>query len=263
MHPYLLEIGNFKLATYGVLSALAYAAALVYLSLHRKQMQLESNTLWNLITVIIISALLGGKLLYILMFWKDFGTTFFERLINTVKEFRFGFVYFGGLAGALFSGIIYVKIKHLKLWKLADFFAPALALGHSIGRIGCFFAGCCHGTATNSFLGVKFTHPQSLIDPKYLGVSVHPTQLYEAAGNFILFLCLHFMLRASIKGRLKHGTVILTYLMGYGLLRFVIEFFRGDGRGAFLMGLSPSQIIAVIAFALGMAGYVYIKKTTK
>jgi phosphatidylglycerol:prolipoprotein diacylglycerol transferase len=216
-----------------------------------------------LITILILCAIAGGKLLYIFIFWSDYGSGFFERLINAIKGFRYGFVYFGGFIGALTGGIIYAKHKQIKILRTADFFAPAIALGHSIGRIGCFLAGCCYGAPSDSVFAVKFTNPQCLIDPAYLGVSVHPTQLYSAAGNFILFLVLHFMLNFSIKSKLKHGFVMLSYIMGYGILRFVIEFYRADERGIFLAGLSPSQWIAAAAFVTAVTGFICIKKYEK
>lgn len=261
MYPYILEIGNFKLASYGVFSALAYLSAIIYLNRQKKQTQISDKIFWNIITVLIISALLGAKLLYIVIFWQYFDGNFFGKIFDAIKDFRFGFVYFGGFISALVCGIWYVKKKSLSVTRLADFFAPAIALGHSIGRLGCFFAGCCYGKPATSAFAVKFTNPQSLIDPGYLGVPVHPAQLYEAGGNFIIFLILHFMLKQSISKKLKTGRVMLAYILGYAVLRFTIEFFRGDDRGGFTFGLSPSQIIAIAVICITPLVYgVWFKK---
>lgn len=255
MYPYILEIGNFKLATYGVMSALAYLSALIYLNTQKNRIQLADNIFWNLITIIIVFALLGAKIFYVIFFWQYFEGNFFGKILGALRDFRFGFVYFGGFLCAFSAGIYYVKIKKLGISHIADFFAPAIALGHSIGRLGCFFAGCCFGKPTSSIFSVRFTDTSSLVAPEYLGVSLHPTQLYEAVGNFVLFLVLHYMLVLQIAGRLKKGMVILTYCLSYGILRFVVEFFRGDERGTFIFGLSPSQIIAVAVVAIAMVVY--------
>jgi phosphatidylglycerol:prolipoprotein diacylglycerol transferase len=134
---------------------------------------------------------------------------------------------------------------------MADLFAPSVALGLSFARIGCFMAGCCYGKETVLPWAVTFTHPQSLAR---LGVRLHPTQLYEAAGCLALFLFLTWM----EKKKSYEGEIFWLFLLVYSLLRFLIEFFRDDPRG-FLFGtfLSTSQAIGVLLaiFSVYMLNY--------
>ena len=256
MYPYIIEIGSFKLATYGLMVALGYGSAMFYLYKRLGKINLDKDSFWNIMTAIIIGAVLGSKLLYIIISWNDFGYTFGQKIANIFSSFRFGFVFFGGLIGGIVVAITQAKKAKINFLKLADFFAPAAALGHAIGRLGCFFAGCCHGKHTTSWIGVKFTNPQCLVSPSMLGLPVHPTQLYEVISNLILFFVLHII----SKKEQKPGFVLGIYICGYSIFRFCIEFFRGDNRGSFLMGLSPSQAISIVSVIICLILYRKIKK---
>ena len=241
------------------MTALAYMAAAWYLYKRLHDIKLDKDTFWNIIFIAFVSALLGAKLLYIIVSWQEMGATFTERLVYAVKNFRYGFVFFGGAVTAIVALLIYLKKKTLPVLPTADFFIVGLPIGHAIGRIGCFLAGCCHGKPTNLPWGVTFTDPHSLVAPQYLGTtSLHPTQLYEVAANLILF----FILQYYYKKPHKNGAVLAAYIIGYCVIRFVIEFFRGDFRGEYLWGLSPSQLIAVLAIAVTLAAMRFLKKDT-
>lgn len=238
MFPYLPEIFGFKIPSYGLMTALGYGAAIFYCFKNRKYLGVSKELLGDILFYLILGALLGGKLFFILFNWDTFYTA------TLVEKIRFGFVFYGGFIGAVIAGIIYLRNKNIGIIKAADFFAPPLALGHAIGRIGCFLAGCCYGKETHSFLGVVFNNPDTLV-PQYLQhTHIYPTQLFESFANFILFL----ILVKIYKNQKQEGKTALTYIMGYALIRFVIEFFRGDDRGLAIMGLFPSQIIALILF---------------
>jgi phosphatidylglycerol:prolipoprotein diacylglycerol transferase len=114
-----------------------------------------------------------------------------------------------------------------------------ITVAHAFGRIGCFFAGCCYGKPTDSFLGVQF--------PK-LPVPVHPTQLYEAAFLFFLFGSFSYLL---LRRNFRHNLSL--YLISYGVFRFAMEFLRNDHRGALVSGLSPSQFWSILMVVLGAA----------
>jgi phosphatidylglycerol:prolipoprotein diacylglycerol transferase len=247
MHPWIFQIGGFKLATYGVLAACGYMAALLYARRNARLSGFDPEKFWDLAAVLIIGALLGGKMAYAAIFWDGFGGSFSERLLNMVRDLRSGFVFMGGLAGAAFSGGAYLYCRRISLPDTADMVAPAVALGHAIGRLGCFFAGCCYGLPTASFWGVRFTDPGCLVPNGLLGIQLHPVQLYESAGNLALFGLLDFLFRR--RNRLPRGAVFLAYAAGYSALRFALEFFRGDERGGFFLRLSPSQLagIAIIS----------------
>ena len=245
MHPVLFHIGSFELASYGLMTALGYAAAALYLLPKLKKTGMDKDTFWNLIFIAFIGALAGSKLLYIVVSWPELGNTLAEKITNIVRDFRYGFVFFGGMIVSVGALVWYIKKKKLPLLKTADFLIVGLPLGHAFGRIGCFLAGCCYGRPTGLPWGVTFTDPHSLVAPELLGVHLHPTQLYEAAGNLILFFLLH---RTSQKQH-PAGSILIEYVLGYSVMRFIIEFFRGDFRGEYILGLSPSQAIALAAAA--------------
>ena len=256
MHPVFLHIGSFELASYGLMTALGYAAAALYLLPRLKKIGLDQDTFWNLIFIAFIGALAGSKLLYIIVSWPQLGATLAEKLTNIVRDFRYGFVFFGGMIVSVGALVWYIKKKKLPLFKTADFLIVGLPLGHAFGRIGCFLAGCCYGRPTDMPWGVTFTDPHSLVPPELLGTALHPTQLYEAAGNLILF----FLLHAAYKKPHRAGTVLVEYIWGYSLMRFMIEFFRGDFRGEYLLGFSPSQAIALLAAITAFVLWIRLRK---
>lgn len=258
MHPVLLHIGSFELASYGLMTALGYAAASLYLLPKLKKVGIDQDTFWNLIFIAFVGALAGSKLLYILVSWPELGATVAEKLTNIVRDFRYGFVFFGGMIVSVGALVWYIRRKKLPLLKTADFLIVGLPLGHAFGRIGCFLAGCCYGRPTDLPWGVAFTNPHSLVAPELLGVHLHPTQLYESAGNLILFFLLH---RASQKPH-REGSILVEYIMGYSLMRFIIEFFRGDFRGEYILGLSPSQGIALLAAGAAFGLWLRLRKDT-
>lgn len=256
MHPILFKIGSFELASYGLMTALGYAAACAYLFPRLKKVQLDKDTFWNLIFIAFMGALLGAKLLFIILNWNQLGATFTEKLATVIHDFRYGFVFFGGMIVSVAALIYYMKRKHLPILKTSDFLIVGLPLGHALGRVGCFLAGCCYGRPTTLPWGVRFTDPHALVAPELHGIALHPTQLYESVANLLLFFLLHKLYNKPH----KDGMILLLYVACYSLLRFVIEFFRGDYRGGFLGGLSPSQCIAICIAGIAFSTWIYITK---
>lgn len=256
MHPVLFKIGSFELASYGLMTALGYAAAALYLLPRLKKINLDKDTFWNLIFIAFVGALAGSKLLFIIVSWPQLGATLAEKAAAIIRDFRYGFVFFGGMIVSVASLIFYIKKKKLPLFKTADFLIVGLPLGHALGRVGCFLAGCCYGRPTDMPWGVTFTNPHALVAPELAGVPLHPTQLYEAAGNLILFFLLHRLYNKPH----KNGMILLAYIACYSFMRFIIEFFRGDFRGEYLLGLSPSQAIALLAALAAGACWIYLNK---
>lgn len=256
MHPTLLKIGSFELASYGLMTALGYAAACLYLVPRLKKINLDKDTFWNLIFITFMGAIIGAKLLFIILNWNQLGATTAEKIANIIRDFRYGFVFFGGMIVSVTAVILYMKKKGLAILKTSDFLIVGLPLGHALGRIGCFLAGCCYGRPTQMPWGVTFTDPHSLVAPELLGVPLHPTQLYESAANLLLFFLLHKLYQKPH----KDGMILLMYIACYSLLRFVIEFFRGDFRGAFVLGLSPSQCIAILISLFAFSAWIFITR---
>jgi phosphatidylglycerol:prolipoprotein diacylglycerol transferase len=158
-------------------------------------------------------------------------------------------VFYGGLIAAVLVSFWYLRRHRMPLWPTCDVFAPGVALGHAIGRLGCFFAGCCYGRPTTLPWGIVFSDPfaASYVGTP-LGVPLHPTQLYEAGAELVI---LALLLLSERRGRPFAGRTFWIYTLLYGISRFIIEFFRGDERGS-LLGLSTSQFISVMLVALSV-----------
>ena len=154
-----------------------------------------------------------------------------------------------------FLGVYFLLRKRYKtrLTDVLSLLPCCILIAHAFGRVGCFFAGCCYGKETSSFLGVSF--PKNSLYYGYDGTPVHPTQLYEAAFLFILFgVCLYLYMKKNFQHNLS------LYLVCYGIFRFLIEYLRGDDRGAFIAGLSPSQAQSLLMIAIGVGFYFVFKK---
>lgn len=163
--------------------------------------------------------------------------------------FEPGGVFYGGLIAALIVSAWYMRKAKLPGWKTADVFAPAVALGHGIGRLGCFSAGCCWGVQCDRPWAVTFTNPvaHDLVGVP-LNVPLHPTQLYEAFAEFAIFGILYWRIRKPH----AEGAIIGAYLMLYSTARFIVEFFRVHEQGNLLGGpFDTSQWISVGLFLLG------------
>lgn len=193
---------------------------------------------------ILPAALLGARLAHVLIEQPRFYAQHPELVLSPDG----GLVFYGGLAGALLAGVSYARRIGVSGWWLADLYAPATALGLVWGRMGCLGAGCCFGRPADWPLGVVVPWAihyriRGEVPDDLLGVPVHPAPLYEALGSLSLFCALSWLLPR----RRYDGQAILTFGVGYGLLRSFVECFRADDvRGMFFGGwLSTSQIIGL------------------
>jgi phosphatidylglycerol:prolipoprotein diacylglycerol transferase len=162
-------------------------------------------------------------------------------------------VFYGGLIGALLVAAWYMHRTHLPLLATADVFAPGIALGHGIGRLGCFSAGCCYGVECHLPWAVTFTDPNSQIPRELLNIPIHPTQLYESLAEFLIFGILFW----RISKPHSQGTIISLYLMLYSTARFIVEFFRYHEQGNLFGGpLDTSQWLSLCLLLLGASYFV-------
>ena len=247
MHPELLHLGPIVLPAYGAALGLAFVLGILLLKRRAPAYGIEPETAVDMGIWLILSGLLGAKLLLLLVEGPAYYLTSFRGLLEL---FRAGGVFYGGLLGALVAAVFFVKVKKVPFLAFADAAAPGIAIGQAIGRIGCLAAGCCWGGQCSKPWAITFTDPKAVQNVGVpLNVPLHPTQLYEAVGLFALTgLVLWFG-----KGRAPGRTFSL-YLVGAALLRFVVEIYRGDPRGTVPgTDLSTSQGIAVGLFVLGVA----------
>jgi phosphatidylglycerol:prolipoprotein diacylglycerol transferase len=253
MFPRLFELGPITVYTYGVLLAAAYLFGLQLARVRAKARGLDANRILDLGIYIIISALIGAKLLLLVTDFRTFSANPAELLTLA----RSGGVFYGGLILAVVVALIYIRRIGLPLWTTCDVFAPGIALGHVIGRFGCLFAGCCYGKPTTLPWGITFTDPFAAANVGTpLGVPLHPTQLYEAGAELLILIVL---LLTERKGRPFPGRTFWLYMLLYSVSRFIIEFYRGDERGTVGM-FSTSQFISVLLVPLAIVMLVYLSR---
>lgn len=243
MFPRLVTIGDaFTLHTYGLLVALGLLVGLFVARRYARRSGLSPDIVWNLGIYMALAALVGAKVVMILADWNYYSQN--PGQILSWSALQAGGFFYGGVLFAVAVGAWYTHRYRLGFAPLADAYAPGIALGHAIGRLGCFSAGCCWGKPTEAAWGVTFTNPySSKLVGVPLGIPLHPTQLYEAFAEAAIFATLVVLWRR----RRFPGQVFAAYLMLYAAARFVIEFFRGDPRGGTLFGgaLSMPQAVSL------------------
>jgi phosphatidylglycerol:prolipoprotein diacylglycerol transferase len=243
LFPHLFEFGRFFLPTYGFLVASGVLLGL-WMSVRNARFQgIDPEKVWNLGIIVVLCGIVGAKILYIVNDWSRYKENLGD--IFSLNTLQAGGVFSGGLVAALLAAAWYIRRSHLPALATVDCFAPGLALGHAIGRLGCFSAGCCYGKATQAWWGVVFTNPlaNQLVGTP-LGVHLHPTQLIEAVAEVLNFMLLSWL----IQRKKCDGQVFGTFMILYGIARFFIEFLRGDpGRGEVFGGLiTGTQLISIL-----------------
>ena len=254
MHPILLHLGPLTIHTYGALYALGIFTAVALSEYLYRRDGGEPEAIIDLALPVVIGTLIGARALFIIVEHEYY----LRNPVEIIMVWKGGLVFYGGLMGGAIAFIITARVKKLELWHLADTVAPGVALGHALGRLGCFFAGSCYGRATDVPWAVIYSDPNSLARD-IIGVPVHPTQLYSAAFLTLLSAILVFIgIRSTFKGQ-----VIATYGILYGTFRFFIEFLRGDPRGTVsLAGLtvSTSQAVSLLLVPVSLGLYLYLKQ---
>jgi phosphatidylglycerol:prolipoprotein diacylglycerol transferase len=206
---------------------------------------MNSEVVVNLGVYCALAGILGAKLLMIAL---DPSLRAHPLEIFSFSTLQSAGIFYGGLIAALLTAYLYMKRRGLPVWKTADLFAPGLALGHGIGRLGCFAAGCCWGRSTHLPWAVVFTNPDARAVGVPMGVPLHPTQLYESFSEFVICLTLFFFARR----RHRAGTIIGGYLALYGVVRFLVEFLREHDESNPLGG--PFSLEQWISLGLAAAG---------
>ena len=276
MFPELFKLPytNFTFNTYGLLLAISFIVGLFVMAKLAERDGLDRQKVYDLGLWVLAASLVGSKLLLVFTEWDSNSGDNWRRLFSFDFLLSAG-VFYGGFLASVIASVIVMRRYKLPWWRTADAFAPGIAIGQAIGRLGCFSAGCCWGKPTTAWCGVHFSEKgreytqvptvvAHLADPiqqnvwsERLGgllapVKLHPTQLYESAVMIVVFLVLLVMFRR----RRFHGQVILAYAILYAVARFVIEFWRDDPRGE-VGWLSTSQFIAVVLFIGAILAFIH------
>jgi phosphatidylglycerol:prolipoprotein diacylglycerol transferase len=263
MHPILFEIprieflnwviGPIPIRLYGLMIALGFIIGVLLASRQAKKEGVHPNRILDLGVYMLLTAIIGSRMLFVLTNLHEFAA----KPLDAFALWKGGLVFYGGLLAAVPVGIWYVRKHDLPVWRTADIMAPSISIGHAFGRMGCFFAGCCYGAPSSGPLSITFHDPHSLAP---LGVPLFPTQLAESSGELLIF-CTLLLLR---RHKTFDGQLFWFYGLFYAVLRFVIEFFRGDAiRGLYFGGvISTSQIIAIGMFLLSSFMIVRLRRTS-
>jgi phosphatidylglycerol:prolipoprotein diacylglycerol transferase len=210
-----------------------------------KKWGLDPNRVLDLGIYIIIAALVGAKLLLLVVDFDQFSNP--RELLNLA---RLGGVFYGGLILAVVVAFWYIHRHRMPFWTTCDVFAPGIALGHVTGRLGCLAAGCCYGKPTDMPWAIVFSNPLAAANVGTpLGIPLHPTQIYEAGASLVILVAL---LATERRGRRFAGRTFWSYMFLYAVSRYIIEIYRGDPRGTVLGVFSTSQFISVVLAPLSL-----------
>lgn len=248
MFPKLISHGTFFIPTYGVLVAIAFLVALWITQKLAVKQGLNGERVMNLGIYCALAGMLGGKLAMFMfdwkIYWNDPSQIFSKETLQAMG------VYQGGLVLALIVAIWYMRAKHLPPLLTCDAFAPGIAIGHAIGRVGCFAAGCCWGKECNLPWAVTFRNADAhQLTGVPLDLPLHPTQLYESFAEVIIFAILWRRFHQPH----RPGMIIGLYLILYSAVRFAVEFVRNHEQALPFGGpLSITQYISLATLLLGI-----------
>jgi len=210
---------------YGFFAAAGCITAVLWLKRHRQGMGVSENEFWVAMWTLLVGGVLGAKAAFVALGWEHYA----RGELRFWADFQVGFVFFGGLAGAALAGLAFARLRGLAFMRGADYFAVAVPLGHAIGRVGCFLAGCCHGRPP------------------------HPVQLYEVAGLLLIAWSCRATLARVEAHEVTTGSAFRRYVVLYGLLRVLLDPLRADGRPERWLGVSYQQGIALALVTLALA----------
>lgn len=242
MHPIAFHLGPVTVHWFGICIALAFLTGLWTATRRAPLAGIPGEQIADLVVPwLLLGSVLGARVLYIVTYWRESfaGQPWTEIFMIQ----RGGLVYYGGLIGASLVVILFALWKKIPLWKLADVLTPSIALGSMFGRLGCLMNGCCFGRACELPWAIRFAD-----DHATQGLPVHPTQIYDALLNLILYLGLVWLFRR----RKFDGQIFAVYLICYAVTRSIVEAFRGDYNAAHLHnGFTPAHLVSLASLTAG------------
>ena len=248
MHPVLFELFGFKFYTFGAIVAAAFAVA-TFWGLHRARAKGENDeTYLEGIFWLIITSIVGARLCYLVFFPDQFWGNPVGALFS-----QGGLVWYGGMVGFIVALFVFCKLRKLNVWRFGDVMGIPAALGLAIGRLGCLMAGCCYGAPCNLLWGITYPH-----DHMTYPHAVHPTPVYESLA---LVLVTGFLLWLEKNKKPQDGMIGWLFVVLYGVVRFIIEYFRGD-RLVWIesLNLSASQTISLAGVLIGVGVILYLRR---
>jgi len=248
LFPRIFQFGGFTLHTYGLLVVLGYGAGLWLATRQARRTGLDANRILDLGIFIALAAVLGSKALMLVEDWRYYTSN--PSAIFSLATLQAAGVFYGGFLAALLAAAWYIRRHRMPFLQTADAFVPGLLIGHAIGRMGCFAAGCCWGRPTDVPWAVTFSDPYAhdLVGVP-LGLPLHPAQLYEVAALLLIWAAMWPIARR----RTFPGQMLSLYLILYGVVRFGLEFARDRAGSQMPFGLlSLSQFLALLMAPIGV-----------
>ena len=250
MHPILIDLGRLKIYSYGFMLALSFLIGIVIAGRRARKRGIDPDIIYDLSIILVLGAVFGSRGLYILAHRDHFSS-----IVDIVAIWQGGATYYGGLILAVAGAIVYLRIKKISFFRVADITAPSIAAGVFVTRWGCFLSGCCFGNPTSCPIGVVFP-AGSPAGHYHAGVTIHPTQIYSSLYGLVIFVLLILLDR---KERFD-GFLFAWLCILYGIARFIVDFFRFYEDSAVIAGgLTDNQVISIVLILFG-AVYLAVKR---
>jgi phosphatidylglycerol:prolipoprotein diacylglycerol transferase len=256
MNPIAFRIGALSIHWYGILVALGFLSAVAMMQWNRRHADMTADQVADMTFFTLLGGILGARAWYVIEFWGEYR----DHPLDIIMIQKGGLVYYGGFLLALVAIFWFCRRRGLSLVRVCDLGAVGLAVGHAVGRLGCFMQGCCHGRAASGWLAFQYPRVGYVVDADghllnpLLGQPVYPVQLLESAGNLLLAVGLYFALR-----RLRPGRTAALYMISYGTLRFCLEFLRGDHRDRLFGIFTPAQSLGLVLVPVGVAIWLILR----
>ena len=250
INPILIEVGPFRLSWYGLMYVLGFVASylLVRYQMKRKDFGISKPEIENLYFYLILGLVIGARLGYVLFYDLKM---YLQDPFEVIAIWHGGMSFHGGLIGVLLVGILFCWTNKKSFWRIADLIIVTVPIGLALGRIGNFINGELYGRVTHL--------PWAMIFPKGGPLPRHPSQLYESGlEGCLLFLILWFLKER----KLKDGSLLAAFIIGYGALRFFVEFFREpDVQLGFVLGpFTMGQVLCSIMIVAGIGLLIYLQR---
>jgi phosphatidylglycerol:prolipoprotein diacylglycerol transferase len=245
VHPELFQVGFFHVRSYGLMLAIAFLLGTWMALREARRLQLDEDRVLSIVLVVLAASILGARALYVMEHVQEFR----HEWTSALALWQGGLTLYGGVFVGIAAGLYAAQHWRQPMWRVADAITPAVALGNVLGRIGCFLNGCCYGKPTKLPWGVVFP-PDSFAGLEYGALPVHPSQLYFAAANLVLFGVVWFL-----RGRLRtNGVLLWTYMALFGLVRIPLDATRSYEPESVVLSLGGFDVhesqLASLALAL-------------
>lgn len=245
MYPVFYPSPHINIPLYLVVMSLACTVSIIYFYKRAIKLNIPPKISTEISLVVMAGAFLGARLFHVIF---EYPHHYIQSPIEILKIYNGGFVFYGGFFGGIAASYFYVKKLRQNYFNWLDCAAPVLSVGYIIGRIGCFFAGCCFGKECDLPWAIRF--PPGVEAPA--NIALHPTQIYSVLIELFILGTLLFIEKRNSKERsLKTGSLFFIWIILHGLGRLIVEQFRGDFRGESLLGLSISSFISIGLIVVG------------